>query len=90
MVYVVPQPEPCKSIQPGIKRGGEGDQKQKGEDRHKWTVLKMVAGERPPLPHHHFTYPLTAWVVGVLWMTSLPVLSIFLCSPLPSWTGRPS
>ena len=35
-----------------------------------------------------FTYPLTAGVVGAPQMTSRPVSSIFLCSPLPSGTWR--
>ena len=39
-------------------------------------------------PHQSFTYPLTARVVGASQMISLPVSSIFLCSPLPSWTWR--
>ena len=35
-----------------------------------------------------FTCPSTAGVVGALRMTSQPVSSIFLCSPLPSRTWR--
>ena len=35
-----------------------------------------------------FTYPLTTGVVGAPQMTSQPVYSICLCSPLPSWTWR--
>ena len=39
-------------------------------------------------PSSSFTYPLTAGVVGALQMSSQPVSSIFLCSPLPSGTWR--
>ena len=35
-----------------------------------------------------FTYPLTMGVVGAAQMTLQPVSSIFLCSPLPSWTWQ--
>ena len=35
-----------------------------------------------------FTYPLTAGVVGAPQMTSQPISSIFLCSPLPSGTWQ--
>ena len=35
-----------------------------------------------------FTYPWTAGVFGAPKMTSQPVFSIFLCSPLPSWICR--
>ena len=39
---------------------------------------------------HHSTYPLslTAWVVWAPQMTSQPISSIFLCSPLPSVTWQ--
>ena len=44
------------------------------------------ADENFILSHHHLIYPLTARVVGALQMISLPVSSIFPCSPLPSRT----
>ena len=40
------------------------------------------------IPWYHFNYSSTSRVVGVPLMISQPVSSIFLCSPLPSGTGR--
>ena len=37
---------------------------------------------------HHLIYPLTARIVGAPQMSSQPVSSIFLCSPLPSGTWQ--
>ena len=54
-----------------------------------YTGIHHESRSRPP-PHPirdlTFTYPLTTGVVGAPHMTSEPVSSIFLCSPLPSGT----
>ena len=47
--------------------------------------ISTVIEASPPFT---FTYPLTTGVVWVPQMTSQPVSSIFLCSPLPSGTWR--
>ena len=46
------------------------------------VVLVLWTGN----PHFHVNYPFTARVVAAPQMISQPVSSIFLCSPLPSWT----
>ena len=61
-------------------------------DLEMWSMsLKVVwtgslsEQNHPPLT---FTYPFTVIVVGAPQMTSRPVSSIFLCSPLPSGTWQ--
>ena len=46
------------------------------------------AGLSSRSPHFTSAYPLTSGVVGALQMTSQPVSSIFLCSPLLSGTWQ--
>ena len=52
------------------------------------NVFRQSAGKPQMSVQSDFTYPLIAEVVGAQQMTSKPVSSISLCSPLPSGTWR--